>query len=121
MKKPEEIKKGLVEAVAEMFWATKDGDDNDMRRACGMAHTSMADALAYIQQLEARVPRWIPVEERLPEELTDVLTKCGHGAAWFYGLAHLFEGKWKVDGIGGSVDIVTHWMPLPEPPEEGAN
>lgn len=64
------------------------------------------------------VPRWIPVEERLPEELTDVLTKCGHGAAWFYGLAHLFEGKWKVDGIGGSVDIVTHWMPLPEPPEE---
>lgn len=64
------------------------------------------------------IPRWIPVEERLPEELTDVLTKCGHGAAWFYGLAHLFEGKWKVDGIGGSVDIVTHWMPLPEPPEE---
>lgn len=48
-KTPDEIKKGLVEAVAEMFWATKDGDADDMRRVCGIAHASMADALILIQ------------------------------------------------------------------------
>lgn len=53
MKTSDEIKKGLVEATSEMFWATKDGDADDMRRVCGMAYTSMADALALIQQLEA--------------------------------------------------------------------
>lgn len=49
---PDEIKKRLVEAVAEMFWATKYGDADDMRRVCGIAHASMADAFVLIQSLE---------------------------------------------------------------------
>lgn len=172
MKKPEEIKKGLVEAVAEMFWATKDGDDNAMRRACGMAHTSMADALVYIQQLEAkvtnlervratqatsvttmqdalfkqqlhqsrlleersqleaRVPRWIPVEESMPEGEGWVLViglllkkKKGNYGWCVPHVAEYRHGRW-CDSDGMLPDLedrslkVTHWMPLPEPPEE---
>ena len=56
-----------------------------------------------------KFPRWIPVTERLPERNTWVLAYC----------------KYK-DHVVDYVDInglwsygnVTHWMPLPQPPEE---
>ena len=53
MKSPEEIKKGLVEAIEETAWVVEGGDAHDLQDACDMAHASMADALALIQQLEA--------------------------------------------------------------------
>ena len=53
MKTPDEIKKGLVEAIAETFWAAKDGDAHDLKDACDVAHTSMTTAMIYIQHLEA--------------------------------------------------------------------
>jgi hypothetical protein len=48
--------------------------------------------------------RWIPVEERLPEE--------GEVVLLYYGgdTDPIAVGKYL--GLGG----VTHWMPLPEPP-----
>lgn len=49
----EEIKKGLVEAIAVTFWAAKDGDAHDLKDACDVAHTSMTAAMIYIQHLEA--------------------------------------------------------------------
>ena len=69
-------------------------------------------ALRIIEQapVVAAMPRWISVEESLPED-DDVLTRratgmsieshCGFG--WAYDE---YNGKWRV----------THWMPLPEPP-----
>jgi len=52
--------------------------------------------------------RWILVTERLPEDKGYVL--CGYGsgvlAAWF-------------DGVRLDIDGVTHWRPLPKPPEVG--
>ena len=56
-----------------------------------------------------RKPKWIPVTERLPERNTWVLAYC----------------KYK-DHVVDYVDInglwsygnVTHWMPLPQPPEK---
>ena len=63
-------------------------------------------------------PRWIPVTERLPEVGTTVLTldKFGHiHDRYMYrhqdGTA-LFTAEYLVT----SKDV-THWMPLPEPPE----
>ena len=52
---------------------------------------------------------WIPVSERLPPEETRVLA--------FDGDVDVFEseyccGKWEWDAN------VTHWMPLPESPQE---
>lgn len=59
------------------------------------------------------IQRWIPVEERLPEDDVEVLTRratgmsvesrCGFG--WVYDE---YNGRWEV----------THWMPLPQPPKE---
>ena len=68
MKTAEEIKKGLVEAIEEASWVVEGGDAHDLIDAVDKAHASMADALAYIRQLEAQAPKWISVEERLPKE-----------------------------------------------------
>ena len=60
---------------------------------------------------------WIPVNERLPEENTDVLVSvdensddCGMHVCDYY------DGKF-LRADAGYIWGVTHWMPLPEPPE----
>ena len=68
-------------------------------------------------------PGWIPVEERWPKHGSDVLVayKCGKyvrlGVGEFDGTTVNDEGITipYFKGIGGFE--VTHWMPLPEPPE----
>lgn len=78
----------------------------------------LADAY---QQLEAAQPKWISVEERLPE--VDMGVMCVAQTAWG---PEVTEGYfWKHSQMispideGCAVDKVTHWMPLPEPPKGG--
>ena len=58
--------------------------------------------------------KWISVKESLPRQLEDVLVSAKGISkpivAWlgFSGFR---------DALGGYL-VVTHWMPLPEPPEE---
>lgn len=74
--------------------------------------------------------RWIPVTERLPDRNLPVLVRCTNttisggyvthigscdsGKFWFLrtqpGIASFPVREWQV----------THWMPLPDPPEEDA-
>lgn len=70
---------------------------------------------AEIEKLKAQVPRWIPVEERLPEQDVPVL-------AWFEdGLISrqspdivLWNGHgWMHWHLHRNVCGITHWMPLP--------
>ena len=158
MKKPEEIKKGLETCVSE------DGSCDDcpyameFRKDLYVCYSTkravMADALAYIQQLErekddlleerelndylrdrvkqleAQVPRWISVEERLPEiaehrgkydvsvrVLCACLQKSGRRMVK-EGYFEIFDGKYFNWRIPGTIDKITHWMPLPEAPKE---
>lgn len=72
-------------------------------------------------ELRAKIPKWISVEDRLPDAFTPVIV-CRPGN----DVAHIVEQGckdvmdwWKV--YGTRTKKVTHWMPLPEPPEEVAN
>lgn len=58
--------------------------------------------------------RWIPVTEWLPETYTWVLVSAENHKVAFDAF---YDGdKWK-DAVLNEL-IVTHWMPLPEPPKE---
>ena len=72
---------------------------------------AVCDAVVFF--MENR-PRWISVEERLPEPDTDVLTRRSIGTM-DVEVYHEDEVSWTWDGY--SKGFVTHWMPLPEPPE----
>ena len=57
--------------------------------------------------------RWIPVSEKLPEAYTPVIVYCSDG----YSDVSIRSKNDKGE-IVFAFDDVTHWMPLPEPPEE---
>ena len=71
------------------------------------------------EKLKAQVPRWIPVEERLPEPGERVLaTDCGFVGEFYINK----RGKWQRYNVNCSellmaLDIL-YWMPLPAPPEK---
>jgi hypothetical protein len=68
-------------------------------------------------ELLARIPRWISVEERLPEEKEDVAAIVRYNEnVWEYGIAFRMDGSWRMNGAG-RVEV-THWMKLPELPKE---
>lgn len=64
--------------------------------------------------------RWIPVQERLPE---DPIKKCivfaphTHGNIVASG-RYLGSDGWVLEGWDLTQTAVTHWMPFPEAPEE---
>lgn len=60
---------------------------------------------------------WISVEDELPEEFRPVLVQL-EGNDPFYCVAR-FNKRWELlyDGCMISQPI-THWMPLPEPPDK---
>lgn len=59
--------------------------------------------------------QWISVEDRLPDELQNVLSFDG-----FNGVGHtIYRAKaFKKANVVWEQTNVTHWMPLPEPPKE---
>lgn len=86
----------------------------DIRRIytnMGPAHATLLGA--YAEALERE--RWIPVEERLPEEGVWVLVATHEVSSLGYfryaQTAYFLDGKWHQ--VNGSV---RHWRPLPAPP-----
>ena len=67
-----------------------------------------------IEELQAQMPRWISVEERLPEEEKIVIAQSANTGKLF--LAWIIGGEWWTENL---FDLhVLRWMPLPAPPEE---
>lgn len=76
-----------------------------------------------IEKLRGQLPRWIPVEERLPETeswgaskvvLGIVQNESGYPPPNPCFCVYLGNQQWT---IRGRMATITHWMPLPETPE----
>lgn len=59
---------------------------------------------------------WISVTDKLPEAGIDVLVWIPKDGWQEIGWYEVINNKW-FNGDGEEI-IPTHWMPLPEPPEE---
>lgn len=94
----------------------------------------MDDALALIRQQQERIreleagQQWISVKDRLPQrKWIDCLvaTKIQGDGTRGFNIAWVNDdnGVWKSNDewICDGREIVTHWMPLPEPPKEEEN
>lgn len=89
-------------------------------------NTHIAALQQEIEKLRGQVPRWIPVEERLPElqswgasEVVLGLIKSENAPSLnkLHNLTlcvYCDNGIWSMPG---RYVAITHWMPLPEPPE----
>lgn len=127
MKTPEEVKKGLELCCEGMCSKCPYREECDEHLACGgemlPADVVLNDIATYIQQLEAAAPKWISVEERLPEKdvRVAVLYRFPRSNLLFATTLDYFATDpiphfQHTLGEGGP--IVVYWMPLPEPPEE---
>ena len=122
---PEEIKKGL--------WCCGNGDVSAHCGNCpynrgtgdhGCIKELNADALALIQQLEPAQPKWISVADELPKKWREndaeqtLVNYQIYSPKYGVDIGNYLKpaGIWVIMGL--PVDDVTHWMPLPEPPEE---
>ena len=113
-KTPDEIKSGLKCCTIPLCAVCPyDGEESCIEK-------NNEDALTYIQQLEAKVPRWISVEERLPETrgtyIAHIVHRYNKADSYSRMCIEYFdtEDMWT---FLHDVYEVTHWMPLPEPPE----
>ena len=112
MKTPDKIKKGLAccaKASLEECDHCPYGNDCDIFEACNLYR----DALAYINQLEARVHGWINIHDIEPADNTFAAVLVRNSENWGFStfkIAAWVDGKWI--GICFPWEV-THWIPLP--------
>ena len=118
-----------------------DGCGGDCKTGSNEPRTKavLNDAADAIEELLAAVPHWISVEDELPEfHMNDSGCVCtrnvvfrtehktvhlgyvirtAHNIETVGGFEQILMDRWH-DQTGDMIEGVTHWMPLPEPPEE---
>lgn len=119
MKTPEEIKKGLTlcshEGHGEEIICERCPYDGNSSAVLICTRRLSEDAFAYIQQLEAQVPRWISVKKRLPEDTGKYIVCTTKGSVY---CTRFIVHSWRRDFQTDINTHITHWMPMPEPPKE---
>ena len=133
MKTPDEIKKELERCTTYIYGFPCEGclygiDAEKVESDC--VDALLKDALAYIKQLEAVQPKWISVEDRLPEDNLNVLVYAigdnENSVIAMTDYTHKMYG-YNIEGWHSPWQYffyeykITHWMPLPEPPKEDCN
>ena len=71
--------------------------------------------------LREKVPQWISVEDRLPiDRLSKYLVAFRDAGGSIVDMARYFPSDgWTCDNWEVPQNLITHWMPLPDSPEEG--
>ena len=125
--KNEEIVKALrehAEWAQANEWEAPITLSDDLAAAADLLEKLTARCARYAEKIAVAQERlrWIPVEERLPEDRSDVLVVAYWHERWgvYMGWCAPKRAEWSVHiGIGDRNDVaVTYWMPLPEGPEE---
>ena len=62
------------------------------------------------------MPKWVPVNERLPEDYDDAIVT--DGVDYYVAYWRKDAGAWDSCQSGWVDADITHWMPLPTPPKE---
>lgn len=73
-----------------------------------------------IDELREKLPKWLSVEERLPiDRLKKYLVAFRDAGGSIVDMARYFPSDgWTCDNWDVPQNLITHWMPLPEPPKE---
>ena len=100
-----DVREKLVELVKRAITDWKHGDVSEM-----IADHLIANGVT--------VQEWISVDDRLPEDDSDVLAYSRNGEECRIYPANYAKGVW-FDCIftTPATDTTTHWMPLPHPPK----
>ena len=118
--KPEE----LVEALRRCANGESEECPFTERGVCGCPEMS-ADQIERdqkeIEALREKLPKWISVKERLPiDRLKKYLVAFRDVGGSIVDMARYFPSDgWTCDNWDVPQNLITHWMPLPEAPEEG--
>ena len=117
--------KDAVNGSAKFYREPPYSYEEELAREIVQLHARIAELEAEIDQLtahdatERQDDKWIPVGERLPEDTERMLTivyDAFEDTTAISILQHYGDGDWFSWDSGRYV--VTHWMPLPEPPQE---
>lgn len=105
------------------------GVDSVLHDHFGLSWDDAAELRKEVKRLQ-EATKWIPVSERLPEkDGCYLVTACDEGCPYGEGiwydtvvvLADYYDdGRWVwYEGVTeyDLCDIVTHWMPMPQPPK----
>ena len=113
--KKERLNEQLKEKLGTDTWTSCDVDKVSMDGADLIERLTAENAA-----LREQVPQWISVEDRMPAPGKRVLATDGVFVGEAYRTSadtwRRYDGIAMRDCIGS---VVTHWMPLPEAPEEG--
>ena len=121
-------REALMRRIKEIHCAECDSYHGVRCRACWVD-----DTLDYIDSEPAAdvatVQEWISVTDRLPDkDGCYIVTACDEGCSCGDGIwydtvvieAEHYKGEWSWNENGTEYDItdlVTHWMPMPNPPK----
>ena len=88
---------------------------------CGEVAKAWQGAMQLLYDMPTLTPpnEWVSVEEKLPEDNTQVVM---WSARWKIAEAGIYYNQhfWVYSEIGDGyiADNITHWMPLPSPPDK---
>ena len=103
---------GTDESRIDGFCSIECRDAFDYEEEIAELQDANTELHSRIAELEA-AQRWIPVSERLPEDLQSIIVFTKDRKTYIIRFLELY-GR---EGFGSLSDIVTHWMPLPPNPE----